>query len=79
MSSEISSSGGPLPPPSEQLHLPGPSYQPFAVAIGSSIAVSGIVISWFIVGLGLIILFWALTLWVRDARAEIAELPLEHH
>ncbi len=78
MASEIRS-GGPLPPPPEQLHLPGPSYQPVAVAIGTSIAVAGVVISPYIVGLGLIILFIALIRWVRDARAEMAELPLEHH
>lgn len=67
-----------LPPPSEQLHLPGPSYQPVALALGTTIAVAGIVINFLIVAVGVIIVVWALVLWIRDAREELAELPLEH-
>jgi hypothetical protein len=69
-----------VPPPAEQLHLPGPSYQPIAVTVGTTIAVVGVVIDpfpfWVVVGL--IIAFVAIMLWVRDTRRDMAELPLDH-
>jgi len=66
------------PPPSEDIHLPAPSYLPIATAAGIATAVVGIVLSWVVFALGAVVLLVALTLWVRKARAEIAELPLEH-
>ncbi len=68
-----------LPPPSEQIHLPGPTYQPLAVSIGATIAIVGVVISLWLLGIGLVITFIAIMLWVRGAREEYASLPLEHH
>ena len=66
------------PPPSEELHLPGPSYQPVLVAVGTAIALVGVIISWAIVAMGAAILLVATVRWVRQAREEMAELPLEH-
>ena len=39
----------------EAIHLPGPSYLPVATAFGLTIAVVGVVLSWVIVGIGLVI------------------------
>jgi hypothetical protein len=66
------------PPPSEDIHLPAPSYLPIATAAGIATAVVGIVLSWVVFALGAVVLLVVLTLWVRKAREEIAELPLEH-
>jgi type IV secretory pathway TrbD component len=67
------------PPASEQLHLPGPSYQPLAVSIGSAIAIVGVVVNLYLAAIGLLITFVAIMRWVRGAREELASLPLEHH
>jgi hypothetical protein len=69
----------PVPPPSEYLHLPGPSYQPIAVTVGSTIAIVGVVVSLPLAAIGLLITFIAIMLWVRDAREELSSLPFEHH
>ena len=66
------------PPPSEHLHLPGPSYQPLVVSIGSMIAIVGVVVSLPLAAVGLLITFVAIMLWVRDAREELGALPFEH-
>jgi hypothetical protein len=66
------------PPAGEPVHLPGPSYLPVLVALGVSIAVVGIVLGWVLVAIGAVIAIIPLTRWIRQARAEMAELPLEH-
>jgi hypothetical protein len=71
--------GGPeAPPPGEAVHLPGPTYLPIVTAVGVTIAVVGVVQSWFIVGIGLVITLIAVWRWIRETREDIAELPLEH-
>ncbi len=70
--------GGGPPPPSEQVHLPGPSYLPVVVALGTTVALVGVLLSWFVFGIGVVILVVSLARWIRDTREEIAELPLEH-
>ena len=70
--------GGRLPPPAEEIHLPDPSMLPVLVALGTTIAVIGVVFSWIIVAIGLLIVVIALTRWIRQTREEMAELPLEH-
>jgi hypothetical protein len=62
----------------EAIHLPGPSYLPVATAFGVSIAVVGVVLSWVIVGIGLVIAVIAIWRWIGATRRETAELPLEH-
>lgn len=69
---------GTLPPPSEEIHLPDPAYTPVVLAFGVTIVVVGIVLHWAMVAIGLIIALVALTRWIRQAREEMAELPLEH-
>jgi len=62
----------------EAIHLPGPSYLPVATAFGVTIAVVGIVLSWVIVGIGLVIALIAIWRWIGETRRETSELPLEH-
>ncbi len=66
-------------PPGELIHLPGPSYLPVLTALGLSIAVTGIVLSLFMVVLGLVITLISVWKWIGETRREISELPLEHH
>ena len=67
-----------LAQPSEEIHLPDPSYMPVLLAFGVMIVVVGVVLTWIMVAIGLIITLIALTRWIRQTREEMAELPLEH-
>ena len=62
----------------EAIHLPGPSYQPVALAFGITLAITGAIIYVPISIIGLIITLVTLYLWIRDTRRDISELPLEH-
>ena len=70
--------GGALPPPSEEVHLPEPSYLPALVALGLTLALVGVVLTWALTGIGVVIFVVALARWIRQTREEMAELPLEH-
>jgi hypothetical protein len=70
--------GEPAPPPGEAVHLPGPTFLPVVTAFGLTIAITGIVLSWVLVGLGVVIVVIALSRWIRETRRDISELPLEH-
>ncbi len=64
--------------PGEIVHLPGPSYLPVATAFGLTIAIIGVVLSWIIVAIGVVIALVAIVRWIGETREEISELPLEH-
>lgn len=66
------------PPVGEEIHLPGGSLQPIAVTVAVTLALLGLTTFTILIWVGLIILAWAVVLWVRDARREMNELPLEH-
>jgi hypothetical protein len=68
----------PAPPPGEAIHLPGPSYLPVLTAFGISLALVGVVISFVLCAVGGVIAIWAIVLWIRDTRADMSELPIEH-
>jgi hypothetical protein len=72
------SNGGQVPPPSEEVHLPEPSYLPALTALGVTLALVGVVLSWIICGIGVVIAVVAIARWIRQTREEMAELPLEH-
>jgi hypothetical protein len=74
----VHADGAPAPPPGEPVHLPGPSYLPAVTALGLTLAVTGVVLSWVVCGIGVAITVVALWRWIRDTRRDIAELPLEH-
>ena len=75
---EVTEPDSGVPPASEQIHLPDPSYQPVLVALGLTIAIVGVVFSWWVFGLGMLIFLIPAIRWVRSARSDIAELPLSH-
>jgi hypothetical protein len=65
-------------PPTEEVHLPGPSYLPAWVAFGITIGLVGILLSWVVCGIGVVIALFAIIKWIRETRQEISDLPLEH-
>ena len=68
-----------VPPAGEQVHLPDPSYLPIVVALALTVVLAGVLMHMFIVAFGIIVFLYATVRWVRHAREEMAELPLEHH
>lgn len=62
----------------EPIHLPDPSYLPVIVALGVTIALVGVVMTWFVFALGFAITLVAVVRWVRDTRRDISGLPLSH-
>lgn len=69
----------PAPPPSEDIHLPGPTLIPVATAVGITLIVIGTTINWLLSIIGLVIFLVALVRWIRDTRHDVAQLPEEHH
>jgi Flp pilus assembly protein TadB len=67
------------PPPGEEIHLPGPTLIPFAMAIGITLVVIGTTINWLFSAVGGVIFVVTLVMWIRDTRRDISELPEEHH
>jgi hypothetical protein len=78
MADEIRLSEAEAEPAGEAVHLPGSSYLPVLTAVGATIAVVGVVISWVLVVIGVLIALVAVVRWIRETREEISELPLEH-
>lgn len=70
--------GGQIPPPSEEVHLPEPSYLPALTALGIALALVGVILQWVISVIGVVIAVVAIVRWIRLTREEMAELPLEH-
>ena len=62
----------------ETVHLPGPSYLPVATAFGLTIGIVGVVLSWVLVVIGVVIAVIAIGRWISETRQDISELPLEH-
>ena len=69
---------GAVAPPSEEIHLPDPSYMPVLLAFGVAVVVIGVVLTWVMVAIGGIIATVALVRWIRQTRAEMADLPRQH-
>ncbi len=67
------------PAASEDIHLPKPTYLPIMVAGGIALALVGIPFHLAPFLLGMVTWIVAVILWIRAAREEMAELPLEHH
>lgn len=58
--------------------MPDPSYLPAALALSIAVALVGI-ITWLpVLIIGLIGVVTILVRWIREARAEMADLPLHH-
>jgi hypothetical protein len=68
-----------IPPPGEEIHLPGPTILPLLTAAGITLAVVGITLSKILLIGGIILTVVCVVRWVMDTRREIDELPLDHH
>jgi hypothetical protein len=68
-----------VPPPGEEIHLPGGSIQPVLLTLGITVALVGVTINVFLVIAGAILTVAVIVAWIRDTRRDIDELPLEHH
>ena len=68
-----------LPPAGEEVHLPGPSIQPLLLAVAITIGVVGVVEGPVLWVPGLVLTLIVVFSWIRGARRELDELPLEHH
>jgi len=66
------------PPVGEEIHLPGPTVLPVVVAAAITLMVIGTTINWLFSIIGLIVFVVATTMWVRDTRRDISELPEDH-
>jgi hypothetical protein len=62
----------------EEVHMPAPSALPLINAAALAIAIVAITISWWVVGVALLIFLWTTVRWVRDVKRDIADLPLDH-
>jgi hypothetical protein len=67
-----------IAPSTEEVHLPDPSYLPVWTAFGITLALVGILLSWVLSIIGAVIALVAIGRWIRGARQEISDLPLEH-
>jgi hypothetical protein len=65
-------------PAGERVHMPARSVLPLINAAALAISIVSITISWWLVGMGLIVFLATTIRWIGDTRREIAELPLEH-
>jgi len=68
-----------IPPAGEEIHLPGPSIQPFLLTIGITMMVVGLTFKAIVLYAGAIIAIVVIAFWIRDARRELDSLPTEHH
>jgi hypothetical protein len=66
------------PPPSEEIHLPGPTILPFVAAIAITLIVIGTTLGWFLSIIGGVVLIIVAVRWIADTRREIAALPDRH-
>jgi Rieske Fe-S protein len=55
-----------LHPPEEHPHVPGPSLWPVGFAVGVVVLMIGLIVSWWIAGIGAIVALAFAFLWVRD-------------
>jgi hypothetical protein len=78
MAEEVHVSGPQAEEAGEAIHLPGPSYQPVALAFGVTLIVTGIVLFPPGAVIGGVIAIVTLYAWIRDTRRDISDLPLEH-
>jgi hypothetical protein len=68
-----------VPSAGEQIHMPAPSILPVLNAVGLATAIVGITISPILIVAGLVLFLATAAAWIRSARREFDELPLEHH
>jgi tetrahydromethanopterin S-methyltransferase subunit C len=66
------------PPAGEHIHMPGSSIQPLLLAVGLTLALVGVTLSWVLTIIGGVLSIWVVIRWIGDTRRDIAELPVDH-
>jgi hypothetical protein len=66
------------PPAGEEVHMPAPSALPLINAAALAVAIVALTISWWVVGVAMLIFLGTAVRWVRDVKRDIADLPLDH-
>ena len=67
-----------VPPPGEEIHLPGPSLLPILLTVGITAGIVGVTLGPVFWVPGVILSVIVIVRWVADTRREIDELPAEH-
>jgi len=67
------------PPAGEEIHLPGPSILPVLTALGITLTLIGVTTFIELTIIGGLLTIWCLVRWIKDARREVDELPLDIH
>jgi hypothetical protein len=47
-------------------------------AFGIMVALVGVLLSWVICGIGVVIVLYCVIRWIRETRQDISDLPLDH-
>ncbi len=66
-----------VPPVGEEIHLPGPTILPLLTAVGITLTLVGVTTFIEFTVIGAILTVGCVVRWIKDARREIDELPLE--
>jgi len=66
----------PTPPAGEEIHLPEGSVQPMLLALFITLTLIGLTFHWIVLAIGLVGTLWVIVRWIRDARHELADLPV---
>jgi hypothetical protein len=67
-----------LPPVGEEIHLPSPSILPVLTAVGITLALVGITTFIELTVAGGLLTLGCVVRWIKETRAEVDELPLDH-
>jgi hypothetical protein len=66
------------PPTGEEIHLPAPSLVPILNAVGVTLILVGLTITYYLTAVGALLFLVTLVRWIRDVAHDISELPAEH-
>jgi len=66
----------PTPPAGEEIHIPEGSVQPLLLALFITFTLIGLTWRWPLLAIGLVGTVWVIVRWIRDARHELADLPV---
>ena len=66
------------PPAGEEIHIPAPSMVPILNAVGVTLILVGLTITYYLTAVGAVLFLLTLVKWIRDVVHDISELPAEH-
>jgi hypothetical protein len=66
------------PPAGEEIHIPAPSMVPILNAVGVTLILVGLTITYYLTAVGAVLFLLTLVKWIRDVAHDISELPAEH-